>query len=73
MNKFELMEASKRQHEYDMMDRRMGEQRIIDRLENHVENEIRPIEKRVTRLEHWRTFLTGAMAGVTSWLGFRGH
>ena len=73
MNKFEMMEATRKQRAYDIMDRQMGEQRIIDEVTEKFENKIIPLEKRISRLEHWRTFLTGAMAGITSWLGFRGH
>jgi len=58
-------EEMKRQHEYTLMEFRLGEQRIIDEVKEHVAEKY---GKRITRLEHWRTFLTGAFIGITSWL-----
>lgn len=56
----------KNRHEYILMEFRLGiedvkdhNRDLIDRL---MQDEIKPIKKRVSSLEHWRTFLSGAWA-----------
>jgi len=61
MNRAERIEADKRKHEYDLMDRRLGEQRVIDELSDKLE----PIKGRVTSLEHSRTWYKGITTGLT--------
>lgn len=65
MNKAELLEAEKRRHEFDMMDRRMGEQRIIDEI---CEQQIKPLSARVSVLEIWGATITGGFAVAVAWL-----
>jgi len=65
MNKNELLEAQKKQHEYDLMDRRLGEQRIIDEI---CEKKIKPLEKRVSLLEVFCATITGGFTVVVAWL-----
>jgi len=57
-------EDGKRRHEFDLMDRRLGEQRIIDELKDHIETSvikkrIEPLEDKVTSLESTRTYAKG--------------
>lgn len=59
--------AAKKQHEYDMMDRRMGEQRIIDEI---CEKKIVPLEKRTTSLEHYRTAIGASIAAILAWFKY---
>jgi len=61
MNRAERIEADKRKHEHDLMDRRLGEQRIIDELSDKLE----PIKTRITSLEHSRTRFKGVITGVS--------
>ena len=65
MNKAELLEAQKKQHEYDMMDRRLGEQRIIDEI---CEKKIKPLSARVSVLEILGATVTGGFAVAVAWL-----
>lgn len=64
-----MMEAARKQRAYDIMDRQMGEQRIIDEVTEKFENKIIPLEKRVSRLEHWRTALSGGFTAVLTYMG----
>ena len=66
------MEAEKKQHEYDMMDRRCGEQRVIEKVTDIFEKRIVPLEKRTTVLEHWKTGLVAGWLGLVAWFKF-GH
>ena len=69
MNKFEMMEAARKQRAFDIMDRQMGEQRIIDEVSEKLENRFMPLERRVNRLEHWRTALSGGFTAVLTYMG----
>jgi hypothetical protein len=65
MNKAEQMEVLRKQHEYDLLDRRLGEQRIIDEI---CEKKITPLEKRVSILEIFGATLTGGFTVGVAWL-----
>ena len=68
MNNQELFEATQKSINYLISEHQKGEQRIIDTLETKFEK----LEHRVTILEHWRTLLTGACAGVLAWWKYGG-
>jgi len=67
MNRAERLEADKRKHEYDLMDRRLGEQRVIDEVTERFNVELKPLKKRVTSLEHWRTGLVSGWFALVAW------
>ena len=67
MNKEEM----KRQHEYTLMEFRMGEQRIIDELKEHVAEKY---GRRITSLEHFKTYVHAVTATVILLIGWvKGH
>ena len=59
-----ISDDEKRRHEYDLMDRRLGEQRVIDEIKEHLEARVKPLEDRTTSLETSRTFVRGVIKTV---------
>ena len=75
MNNADLLTAIKNQHDYDVADRHMGEQRLADLIEKH--------EDRIKALERLGNLATGAAiilstligsawAAIIAWIGAGG-
>jgi len=64
-------EEDQRRHAYLVMEMQIGEQRVIDVLSEKIDKRCISIEKRVSALEHWRTFLTGAWAAVMLGISYK--
>ena len=60
-------EEQKRQHEYLLMEFRLGEQRIIDEMKEHVAEKY---GTRITSLEHWRMIVHGVCIASTIFLSW---
>ena len=54
------------QHEYTLMEIRLS----AEDVKEYVRQEIKCIDKRLSSLEHWRTFLVGGWAGIMAYFGF---
>ena len=65
-------EALKRQHEHDLWDRRMGEQRIIDVMSEKIDTKFSDQEKRLKSLERTRVYLMGLIGGAAFLWGRKG-
>lgn len=57
----ELDKRAQRRHEYALADRRIAEDNMCIQF-----------EKRIRSLEDWRKLLTGALAGIITWMKFKG-
>lgn len=65
------MEALRKQRAFDIMDRQMGEDYIIQTVTEKIEKRIEPLEKRINLLEHWRTALSAGLSAVLTYIGLQ--
>lgn len=70
MNRAEQMETDKRRHEYTLMEVRLTGEDIKNNIAEKIDKRIKPLEDRVTSLEHWRTLLLGGWGAIIAWFKF---